>query len=718
VGDFNGDGAPDVVVNEQGASLVSRYRSRPGHFSLLLNDGRGALHKPSYRRMIHSSSGRIVVGDGDADGDLDVLVGTRYGAHFSSGNGDGTFDAPTIVVGNGRVSSLGFFAGQGPTPVRAWAVGGSSGPNDGPYTDAGFEVLFSDADGLLQRRYVKTVDGYPLVRMGDDAPSAAVADFNEDGYVDVVIQAAHWRLSRFFGSADNLFTPALLEDRYMNLLTSTDLNGDGHADLVGVDRQELWTYLGKGDGNFSTGLMTPLPTRPSQLVVADADADGKPDVVLVHRDAAQVSVWRGNGLGRFDAPVVLATGRQPSDAAVADLDRDGVPELLVAEAGDNVVSVYTVPRAPVTEAAFTPRCPMVLQDAVAEGASPEPLLSMDTGMGNADHTELRSLFADVGDFDGNGHRDLALVTYGRGMRLLLGDGEGHFQPRDVLPDGFVWRFAAGDFNGDGLTDLAVIPSNGGLQLRWSDGRGFPDITYVPVPGDSGGAVMAADFNRDGLMDLGASISTRCGARGILLTNQGGGVMKQELLPDHNVEPDDQCGGGGPPLVADFNGDGMLDLVHHTLAFNLNYTTQEGTVVPGEGFAPWYFGGGGAESAADVDGDGAVDLLLSGPGGMTVVRGDGGGTFEASLSCRLNVAGQALFQAADVNADGIVDLLGMDPSGAVLVVMGEGGGSYRSVLRYPLETKPVWAAPVDVLGDGQPELVVLTASGTLKVFPTP
>jgi len=106
--------------------------------------------------------------------------------------------------------------------------------------------------------------------------------------------------------------------------------------------------------------MTPIPTAVSQLVVADVDADQRPDVVLVHGASSQVSLWRGNGVGTFQEPQWIATGRQPTDAAVADLDRDGTPELLVTEAGDNAVSISisTVPRAPFTETPFMPHCPL------------------------------------------------------------------------------------------------------------------------------------------------------------------------------------------------------------------------------------------------------------------------------------------------------------------------------------------------------------------------
>ncbi len=422
-------------------------------------------------------------------------------------------------------------------------------------------------------------------------------------------------------------------------------------------------------------------------------------------------------MGRFEAPRWLATGRKPSDAAVADLDRDGTPELLVAEAEDNVISVYAVPAAPFAEAPFTPHCPMGLLDALAEGDAPEPLLSLDAGVGTEAVT--------VGDFDGNGRRDLALAMPERGVRMLMGQEDGALQVHDALMDSHVNHLAAGDFNADGRADLAVIAGAypGGtwmLQLRWSDGAGqFPEGRELShIYAQNGGYLVAGDFNRDGRMDVGGTFWTPCTMGAAVLTNQGEGVMWQSALPDQNTEPDDRCGGArGLPTSGDFNGDGRLDFVHATLGLNLNYTAKDGTVVQGEGFYLGY-SQDTARSAGDVDGDGKVDLLLSDPGTLRVLRGDGGGTLAQPLTCSMKATGEARLEAVDVNGDGITDLLGRDSIGTMMVVLGKGGGAYHPVQRYVLEARPVWAAPVDLRGDARPELVVLLESGTLKVFPTP
>src|ERR1022692_2476663 len=61
----------------------------------------------------------------------------------------------------------------------------------------------------------------------------------------------------------------------------------------------------------------------------------------------------------------------------------------------------------------------------------------------------------VGDFNGDGKLDLA-VANGVGVSVLLGNGDGAFQPAVTYAAGtYTESIAVGDFNGDGKLDLVV-----------------------------------------------------------------------------------------------------------------------------------------------------------------------------------------------------------------------------------------------------------------------
>ena len=179
--------------------------------------------------------------------------------------------------------------------------------------------------------------------------STVVADFNRDGYLDIV--ACGWQnphLQIFYGGPEGFSEPRLvsltvdgIEHADPRFMSTADLNRDGYLDLVvpTLGRHPgLLIYWGGPDG-FDPSRTTVLETGGVvSSRVADLDGDGWLDLVIGGfkgndpRDDYRTSVyiyWGGPEGFSNDRRTELP-GYFPADVAVADLNNDGVLDIVVA----------------------------------------------------------------------------------------------------------------------------------------------------------------------------------------------------------------------------------------------------------------------------------------------------------------------------------------------------------------------------------------------------
>ena len=173
----------------------------------------------------------------------------------------------------------------------------------------------------------------------------------------------------------------------------------------------------------------------------------------------------------------------------------------------------------------------------------------------------------VGDFNGDGHLDLAVANTGdvddnpgNTVSVLLGNGDGTFQTQLTYQvESGPGPVVAGDFNGDGQLDLAVANTNDGtvsVLLGNGDGTFQPQRTYTTDPGPL--LIAVGDFNGDGCPDLATSTN---GTVSILLNN---------CDTTGTFQPQQTYTTGSQPLgvaVGDLNGDGHPDLAVTDRALN-------------------------------------------------------------------------------------------------------------------------------------------------------
>ena len=247
---------------------------------------------------------------------------------------------------------------------------------------------------------------------------------------------------------------------------------------------------------------------------------------------------------------------------------------------------------------------------------------------------------------------------------------------------------AADFNGDGILDLASsvgVNQGGLLVIELGNGDGTFQSSFQYPVGINPQQLIAADFNGDGKLDLavvangGYDLNTVY----ILLGNGDGTFQAAKTFATGNY----------PTLIAsgDFNGDGKLDLAvgcegiagsNGSISILLGngdgtFQTHTDYTPPGEGLQTV-----SAMALGDFNGDGKLDIALidGDAGALFILLGNGDGTFQ--FTSPAPTVGAVSMLTADVNGDGKLDLVLAQDNGEVAVLIGNGDGTFQSAVEYP------------------------------------
>jgi hypothetical protein len=446
------------------------------------------------------------------------------------------------------------------------------------------------------------------------------------------------------------------------LLVAGDFSGNGIEDIATPNG----VYLGLGDGAFaSSPISLGLPdviANYNDMVAADFTGNGILDLALTDDFTDTVVILLGNGNGTFQPPLSFGAGPDPVSLVAGDFNDDGKLDLAVADDGG-----------------FSP----------ISGTRTGGCISLLLGNGDGTFQPATTIAAEsdpnslvAGDFTGDGNLDLAvadegvlnyltLSSSGGGVSVLLGNGDGTFQPPRQYAVGYtVGSITEGDFTGDGRTDLAFTGVNNDddvsgvcVLLGVGDGTFQPPTIYAA--GTSAGFVLAGDFSGEGKLDL-AFVGGSNDNELLLLDGDGDGTFEPPKL----ISPL-AIAGELPLAAADFNGDGRLDL--------------------------------------------AIDAAV--PQGFEILLGNGDGSFESSAQSQSTEVTPPSTTTADFNGDGTLDVATVNSAtGEVSVLLGNGDGTFQTVDTFPGGLSPDGTheyAPVvagDFNGDGRADLAVGVSDG--------
>jgi hypothetical protein len=348
----------------------------------------------------------------------------------------------------------------------------------------------------------------------------------------------------------------------------------------------------------------------------------------------------------------------------------------------------------------------------------------------------------VSDVNGDGIPDLIVAnncfsstdcTSGS-VGVLLGNGDGTFQPAvTYLTARNIDAVAVADVNSDGAVDLIVASpcgnvgcTRGSAGVLLGNGNGtFQAVVNYDSGGEGPQSVSVADVSGDGRADL-VIANYDSGTAGVLLGN-GDGTFQPAVSYTVGFYL------SGVPFVAvgDVNGDGRPDLIGTIVCFvSTNCTNGSVGVLLGNGDGTFQAvvrypsNGTSANSVAitDVNGDGKPDLLVAnfclskancGSGGVSVLLGNGDGTFQAALTYGSGGISAVSLGVGDVNGDGQLDVVVTNVvDNSVGVLLGKSTGTFRPAVSYASGgSNPLSLAIADLNRDGLPDLVVANAQSS-------
>jgi hypothetical protein len=316
VGDFNGDGIQDLVVeNEDDQTLSIFFGKGDGTFTLFQETS-----------PLDIGFGSLFVADFNGDGNLDIVSG----ALVLLGNGDGTFVTKTLsITYDSVVSAVADFNGDG---IPDLGVAGNSNYS---------AILLGNGDGSFT---AVSTSSFPR-------ETKAVGDFNGDGFPDLVEISYNGSVSILLGNGDGTFTTSIPLPQLSstaNTIVVADLNGDGNLDLVFGETNAVVAFLGDGKGNFTqTAQIEQTPStgdQPEVMVIGDFNGDGIPDLVVMttYGDNGACSssscfqlILMGKGDGTFNqSQSTPQDAVNPTAIGVGDFNSDGFTDVAVLDAGD------------------------------------------------------------------------------------------------------------------------------------------------------------------------------------------------------------------------------------------------------------------------------------------------------------------------------------------------------------------------------------------------
>lgn len=268
----------------------------------------------------------------------------------------------------------------------------------------------------------------------------------------------------------------------------------------------------------------------------------------------------------------------------------------------------------------------------------------------------RSYSGRLADMDGDGSLDVVISNDAPDPKLVyLNDGKGHFRVGSTYgrPEWETRNASVADVNGDGLPDIIVAnrSDKSANYVCLNRGRGRFDADCIPFARYPATTITPADINHDGPIDL--VVPHRDGGQSyVYLAGRGGSFSESRRVPfgprDATIRMAE---------VADFDGDGLLDIVaiDERTGVSLYFGQRDGnfssaTAVGDRSVVPY------AVAVGDLNHDGKVDIVVGHvESPSTTYFNDGSGRYFAPVNVGDSKGTVYGFAIGDLDHDGFLDI---------------------------------------------------------------
>jgi hypothetical protein len=712
IGDLDGDGKADLAVVNNGSTSVSVFRN---------TSSGGFITEASFATKVDFTTGSqptsAAIGDLDGDGKADLAVTNQISSTVSVFRNTSSIGSITAASFAAKVD---FITGVDPYSI---AIGDFDGDGKADlavanYTSSTVSVFrnTSSIGSIATASFAAKVD----FTAGTGSISAAIGDLDGDGKADLAVanynNGAVSTVSIFRNTSSNgSITTASFATKVDFTAGSApfslsigDLDGDGKADLAVANRNSNTVSVIRNNPVFATpptitsfspssGAVgatititgTNFSTTPTNNVivfgatraaVTAATETQLTVTVPIGATYAPITVLNtATGLlaysksnftptfapnkgsittADFNPKVDFTTGALPVSLAIGDLDGDGKADLAVANYYSNTVSVYlnTSSSGSVTTNSFASK------------------VDFATGDG--------PWFAAIGDLDGDGKADLAVVNKTSStVSVYRNTGSSgsittaSFAPKVDFDTGFnSSSVAIGDLDGDGKADLAVTNYSINTVSVYRNTSSSGSITSTSfatkvdfTTGSNPISVAIGDLDGDGKPDL--AVANRDNVTGNTVsvfrnTSSSGSITTASFDPKVDFTSDSPVS----VAIGDLDGDGKADLAvanaGNTISVIRN-TSTSGTITAAS-FAPKVDFATGTfpqdMAIGDLDGDGKVDLAVTNQASNKVSlyrnTSTNGSITTASFAVKVELTtggGPGSLSIGDLDGDGKADL---------------------------------------------------------------